>query len=170
MQKLAAIVAFSVISLPLVAQETSLAAAAEKQKKARTGQTKVVTEDDLRSLRTGYVAAQAGGSGGTTADAPKPGASPASGEKPKTDDEVRAEKKAAFQKQIKQWTDFIADTQKEMASAQSELNDLTNYVQGNRRAGMQKILDEGAKHVADAEAEIAKIEEEARRAGISVSR
>lgn len=162
--------AFSVVALPVLAQETSLAAAAEKQKKARTGQTKVVTEDDLRGLRTGYVAAQASGTSGTAAEAPKPGASPAAGEKPKTDDEIKAEKKAGIAKQMKQWTDFIADTRKGMASAQLELNDLSNYTAGNRRAGLQKILDEGNKLIADAEGEIAKLEEEARRAGISVSR
>jgi len=170
MQKLAAVVAFSVISVPLAAQETSLAAAAEKQKKARTGQTKVVTEEDLRGNRSGYVAAQASGTSSATAEAPKPGASPAAGEKAKTDDEQKAEKRAAISKQMKQWTDFIADTRKSMAGAQLELNDLSNYTAGNRRAGLQKILDEGNKLIADAEAEIAKLEEEARRAGISVAR
>jgi hypothetical protein len=170
MQKIAVAVAFSVVSLPVVAQETSLAAAAEKQKKARTGQTKVVTESDLRGHRSGYVAAEATGTTGGSADAAKPATPAAPGQKAKTDDELKAEKKAAIEAQMKKWTGFVADTRKSMDLAQFELNDLSSYTAGSRRAGLQKILDEGGKMIAEAEGEIAKLEEEARRAGITVSR
>jgi hypothetical protein len=169
MKTIAAVSALSLLALPLAAQE-SMAQAAERQKKARKGQTKVITEDELRNVKTRYVApsvdgAAASAGGGQPA---APGAAPVA--KVKSDDEQRAEKKADIDKQVKQWTDFIADTKKAMDRAQLELNDLSSATFGDRRAGLQKILDEGNQFIAEAQKRIAELEEQARRAGIVVSR
>jgi uncharacterized coiled-coil protein SlyX len=71
---------------------------------------------------------------------------------------------------MKQWNDFIAETKKAMESAQLELNDLGGATFGNRRAGLQRILDEGSQHVAEAQQSIAELQEQARRAGVALSR
>lgn len=168
------IVAVSVLSffaIPALAQE-SMAQAAERQKKARKGQTKVITDDELRGVRSkSYSPASVDG---TTS--PQPAASPAAGaataDAPavKSDDQQRAEKKAEIEGKLKQWTDFIAETKKAMDQAQLELNDLGGATFGNRRAGLQKILDEGNQHLAEAQQSIADLQEQARRAGIALSR
>ncbi len=168
MKTIAAVSALSLLALPLAAQET-MAQAAERQKKARKGQTKVITEDELRNLRTkAYVAPSVDGAAPPAAGQPAPGAAPAA--KEKTDDEQRAEKKAEIDKKVKQWTDFIAETKKAMDRAQLELNDLSSATFGDRRAGLQRILDEGNQHIAEAQKQIAELEEQARRGGIAVSR
>jgi DNA repair exonuclease SbcCD ATPase subunit len=166
MKVIAAVSALSLLALPVSAQE-SMAQAAERQKKARKGQTKVITEDELRNLRTkGYVAPSVDGVAAPPPTAP--GAAPAV--KEKSDEEQRAERKADLDKKVKQWTDFIAETKKAMDTAQAELNDLSSLTFGDRRAGLQKILDEGNQHIAEAQQAIADLQEQARRAGIAVSR
>lgn len=168
MKILAIVTGVSLFAVPLLAQEPSLAELAERQKKARKGQTKVITEDDLRAGgRKPYVPAEA-----TSTAAPAASSSPAAsgGKKEKSDLEIRAEKKAEFEAQIKKWVAFIAETKKLMEGAQLELNDNTNMTISNRRVNLQKILDEGQQHIADAEKEIADIEEQARRLGVAVSR
>lgn len=150
-----------------------MAQAAERQKKARKGQTKVITDDELRSTRSkGYSAASVDG---TTSPQPAaspaaPGAATADAPAAKTDDQQRAEKKAEIEGKLKQWNDFIAETKKAMDQAQLELNDLGGATFGNRRAGLQKILDEGNQHIAEAQQSIADLQEQARRAGITVAR
>lgn len=164
--------AVALVAVPLLAREQSLAELAERQKKARkaSGQTKVITEDDLKRVGTPYVPAS------TSGEAVKPeasaGASGATADKPaeKSPEEQRAEKRAEIDKKLKQWTDFIAETKAQMDQAQLELNDISSLTWGNRRAGLQKILDEGAQHIAEAQQAIADLQEEARRAGIPVSR
>src|SRR5262245_18872843 len=170
MKTIAAVSVLARLALPAAAQE-SMAQAAERQKKARKGQTKVITEDELRNNRSkGYSATSVDGAApaATTGQAATPAGTPAA--KEKTYAEVRAEKKTEFDQKIKQWTDFIADTKKQMERAQLELNDLSSATFGDRRAGLQRILDDGNQHVAEAQKEIANIEEQARRAGIAVSR
>ena len=150
-----------------------MAQAAERQKKARTGQVKVITEDELRSARVkGYVAASAdGASTPQPAGSPAaPGAAAAAAPAAKSDEEQRGEKKTELDKKIKQWTDFIAETKKAMDEAQLELNDLSNNVIGGRRASLQKVLDEGNQHLAEAQQSIADLQEQARRAGLAVAR
>ena len=169
MKTIAAVSALSLLALPVWAQET-MAQAAERQKKARKGQTKVITEDELRNVRTKYVAPAVDGAPppATAGQPAAPGAAPAA--KEKTDAELRAEKKAEIDKKVKQWTDFIAETKKAMDRAQLELNDLSSATFGDRRAGLQRILDDGNQYIADAQKQIADLEEQARRAGIAVSR
>lgn len=159
-----------ILPVSALAQET-MAQAAERQKKARTGQpkAKVITEDELRTAGTkGYVPAAVAGSA-----SPQPGASPGptpsgapAAAAPKSDDQLRAEKKAELEKKMKELTDWIAATKKAMDEAQLELNDLSNVTLGSRREGLQKVIDGGNKNLAEAQQAIADLQEQARRAGI----
>ena len=171
MKIIAAVSTLSLFAIPAVAQE-SMAQAAERQKKARTGQTKVITDAELKSNRNkAYSAAAVDGAAaqpappatsGTTATTP--------GAASKSDDQQRAEKKAEIEAKIKQWTDFIAETRKATEQAQAEMNDLRDATLGNRRAGLQRIVDEANQHIAEAQQAIAELQEQARRGGIPVSR
>lgn len=171
MKAIVAVSALSLLALPAAAQET-MAQAAERQKKARKGQTKVITDEELKGVRTkGYVAASAEGAAPQAAASPAAtGAASPDAPATKSDDEQRAEKKAEIEKKIKQWTDFIAETKKSMDEAQLELNDLSSNTFGSRRAGLQKIIDEGSQHLAEAQQAVADLQEEARRAGLTISR
>jgi hypothetical protein len=158
-------------ALPALAQEPSLAEAAAQQKKARKGEPiKVITDYDLQGVRSrNYVAPEASPTGATPAAKPAD-AGTAKTAPAKTEDQLRAEKKAEIDQKIKQWDGFIAETQKSMDEAQLELNDLSSLTYGGRRAGLQMILDDGAKHIAEAKQAIADLAEEARRAGLPLSR
>jgi uncharacterized coiled-coil protein SlyX len=170
MKIIAAVSVMSLFAIPAVAQE-SMAQAAERQKKARTGQTKVITESDLRSNRgKGYSAAEVDGAAAqpTTAAVATTAATPAAA--PKSDDQVRAEKRAEIEAKIKQWNDFIVETRKSADQAQAEMNDLRDATLGNRRAGLQRIIDEANQHIVEAQQTITELQEQARRSGIPVSR
>jgi hypothetical protein len=155
-------------AVPLSAQ--SLTEAAEKQKKERKGQPKVYTEDDLRKAGARVATPPEIAPAGDPAK-PEPAAAAA---KPKadekTDDQLRAEKKAELEKKIQEQQAIIVQVRKAMADAQRELGDITNYTMGPRRAALMKVLDDGNAEIAKANAAIADVEEQARRAGVSVSR
>jgi DNA repair exonuclease SbcCD ATPase subunit len=172
MKLIAVVPVLSLLALPAVAQE-SMAQAAERQKKARTGQTKVITDAELRNNRSkAYNPASVDGAAPAASaetGAPTP-AAPGASAAPKSPDQLRAEKKAELEGKIKQWDDFIAETTKAMEGAQAELNDLRDATLGNRRAGLQRVLDEGNQHIAEAQQTIADLREQARRSGVALSR
>lgn len=151
---------------PAVAQE--LAKAAEKQKKARRGDSKVYTEADIRggpsSSRLAVPPGAARASGAPAGQA----AAASGGAGEKSDDELRAEKKAEVEKKIQDARTRIADTRKAIENAQLELNDVSNYTYGPRRAQIQKFIEDGQKEIAAQEQSIADLEEQARRAGIPI--
>jgi DNA repair exonuclease SbcCD ATPase subunit len=170
MKLIAVVSLLSFSAIPAVAQE-SMAQAAERQKKARKGQTKVITDAELRrGGNKAYSPASVDGAPAQPATAADPAAATTDAAPAKTDDQQRAEKKAEIEKKIKQWNDFIAETKKTMDQAQTELNDLGGATFGSRRAGLQRIIDEGAQHLAEAQQSIADLQEQARRSGIPVSR
>lgn len=156
-------------------QEPSLAELAKQEKKRRKAaaaaaekKTRTITEDELR--------AGPGSTANPVADA-EPGASPAAspaaapGATPeKTDGELRAEKQADIQKRIDEQKARMDKVKEVMAEAQAELNDLANQTLGGRRASLMKLIDDGNAELAACEARIADLEEEARRAGVRVSR
>jgi hypothetical protein len=159
----------------LAFQEPSLAELAKQEKKRRKAaaaaaekKTRTITEDDLR--------AGPGATANPVADA-EPGASPAAspaaapGATPeKTDAELRAEKQAEIQKRVDEQKARMDKVREVMAEAQLELNDLANQTFGGRRAALMKLIDDGNAELAACEARIADLEEEARRAGVRVSR
>lgn len=154
----------------------SLGEAAEKarrEREARKGQkARSYTETDLRGggAPANAAGSEVSGSGAAPAASPSPGA-PGAKKAEKSDDELRADKKADFEKRIAEQVTRMDTIKKAMDEAQTELNDATtstNY--GPRRTALQKLLDDGQTELAKSRQTIADIEEEARRAGISVSR
>lgn len=155
------------LSAPALAQDApeSLAGAAAKEKDRRKAAPKAKTynETDLAKAKS-------------PADdfaAPEPVASPrpASGKREKTDDQIRAEKKAGFEKRIAEQVATLEIVRKAMNDTQLELNDMTTLTQfGSRKEALQKILADGQVELKKGEEAIAAIEEEARREGVSVSR
>ncbi len=119
MKLIAAVSIVSLFAVPALAQE-SMAQAAERQKKARTGQTKVITEAELRAGGSkAYAAASVEGAPAVPVSPATPN-SPATASAPaKSDDQLRAEKKLEIEDKLKHWNDFIADTKKAMEQAQA---------------------------------------------------
>lgn len=149
-------------SLGEIAEQT------KKEREARRGgkpAPKLVTESDLKP-------APASAGGAETAAAKPAAAAGASDQKlPKTDDELRAEKKTEYEKKLAEQVQSIGVIRKAMEDAQRELNDPTTAsLLGTRGAALRKLLDDGQVELQKAEAAIAGIEEDARRQGISVSR
>lgn len=150
-------------------QEPSLGEIAKREKKRRkavaaTGvPTRTITDANLGSSPGAVPAGEAG----TAEAAPtaSPGASP---EKP--DDQLRAEKRAELQQKVDEQKARMDKVRTLMADAQAELNDAANQTVGGRRGALMKLLDDGRAELAACEQRIAEVEEEARRAGVSVSR
>jgi len=131
----------------------------EKVKKKTGGAAHVITEDDLRGRGAGTYS-QPGT--GTPAASPSPGASPGA-EKPKTDEEVRAEQEKAWRSRLQQAQDEVARLAGIVDSLQSELGDATVGVYGTGRAKAMSRMDEAQKALAAAKQKVDDLQEEGRR-------
>lgn len=151
-------------------ESLSEAAAKERERRKATSKARAYTEADLGRPRPAGPEPVRAAEPATSAEA-TPAPTPAGGAREKTPDEVRADKKAEYDKRIAAEEKVIAAVRKAMDEAQLELNDPTTLTQfGSRKEALQKILDDGQAELKKSEAAIAAIEEEARREGISVSR
>lgn len=155
-------------------QEPSLAEIAKQEKKRRKAAakaaerpTRTITEVELKTApgTTANPVVDAPGEPGTATPAASPGASPE-----KTDDQVRDEKRVEIQKKIDEQKGRMDKVRQLMADAQAELNDLSNQTMGGRRAALLKLVEDANAELAACEARISDLEEQARRAGVSVSR
>jgi hypothetical protein len=145
------------------------------EKKPSPAPKKVFTEDDLRSAGRpkGTVSQPGSVSEPEPAASPSPGASPAAGASPSpepTDEEKRAASAKEFQRHVNHYAKEIATRRASIDKAQLELNDLTDYSVGGRRASLIDQIAVWEKEIKDAEQDIANVEEQARRAGVRVSR
>jgi len=166
----------AVPAVSLAQEKSSLAEQAEKTKKDRekkskqsgtSSPAKVLTNDDLRSAQ-GNVIVLGGVPASSTTGTPAAGAAAAAAEP--TDEETREQKRADLQAQLDAQADFIKRLRESADQMQGELNDLGNYVFGGRRAALAQIVEERQKQIAEAERAIADLEEQARRAGVSLRR
>ncbi len=161
------------LALAVSAQETKQslpdAAAKEKERRKAVAAARTYREADL--YRAGASRDDVAAAAATESPSPSDSPQPAAGKREKTDDEVRAEKRTAFEKQIAGQVKTMAVVRKAMDDAQLELNDTTTITQfGTRKEALQKVLDDGLAELKKAEAAIASIEEDARRQGVAVSR
>lgn len=144
----------------------SLTDAAEREKERRKAapKAKVYTETSIpKPASAGFER--------VAEDTPSAAPSPSPGKPEKTVDEIRAEKKAGYEKRISDQVKTIEVVRKAMDDAQLELNDLNTITKfGSRKDALLKILDDGQAELKKADQAISDIEEEARREGISVSR
>lgn len=158
-------------------ENTSLAEQAEKTKKDRekkkdsqpSGPAKLYTNDDLRTAHGNVIVL--GGAPASSVAAPAAGASasvPASREP--TEEELRAQKRADLQAQLDAQLDLVKRLRESVNEIQTELNDLSNYMYGGRRFYLRQTLEGRQKQIAEAEQAISDLDEQARRAGVSLSR
>lgn len=141
------------------------AAEREKERRKASPKAKVYTESNLTK--------PAAATGFERVDEASPSAapSPAPSKAEKSVEEIRAEKKAGYEKRIAEQVKTIEVVRKAMDEAQLELNDVNTITKyGSRKDALLKILDDGQAEIKKADLAIADIEEEARREGISVSR
>jgi hypothetical protein len=151
----------------------SLVELAEKEKKRREavkGSGKVITEKDLgRRSRTPPPADATEAQ--TTSSPEAQGTQAQSGEgEEKSPSELREEKRAEIQRKIDEQVGLIRAVQEVIDETQLELNDLTDLTFGSRRQKLLNLIESSKAEIAGFEQEIANLEEEARRAGVRVSR
>jgi hypothetical protein len=103
------------------------------------------------------------------AASPSPAASPSASPEP-TEEEKRAELANGLQTQIDNEVKSIAFTRAQIDKAQLELNDLTNLTFGGRRKNLIEEIEKAQRRIAESEEKIAKLQEDARRAGVRVTR
>ena len=164
---MALLAAFAAAQAGAQAASDSLTEAAQRERERRKGAAKARTYTET-SLPKPVV-----GSGVERIDEPAPStaASPAPAVPEKTVDEIRAEKKAAYEKRLADRAKDIEVVRKAMDDAQLELNDINTITKyGSRKDALLKILEDGQTELKKADQALAEIEEEARREGISVSR
>ncbi len=159
------------------AGKPSLGEIAERTKKEREAKRgnkpapKVLTEADLKARPSVSSDVPADGTDATAAAPAAPAAGPADAKAPKTDEQLRAEKRQEIEKKIAEQRATVGIVRKAMDDAQRELSDPTTATTfGSRGAALQKILDDGQGELKKAEQAIADLEDEARRQGIAISR
>jgi hypothetical protein len=166
----AAAAAIAVLAPPSPAQSLAEVAARTKKKDAeKSGKpAKVYTEADLRGrpAASGSMS-QMDGPDATPAGSPAQGAAgalPPAGEKPKTEEEERAEKMTEWRERLQHAESEVARISAEVDRAQTALNDLTSPLYGGARTGLINRVDEGKRQLALAQQLVQDIQEEGRRA------
>ncbi len=154
----------------------------DKQKKPPK---KVITEDDLRSGGPMRGTVSVGTPDAAPSDKPadaKDGAAggAAKGEAAAKEEPSESDKREARRKEMQAEIDFqsanIRSLQDQMAKAQTELNDLTDMTfslagtSTGRRTALVKLIDDAKAQIKTSEETIDRLEDEARRAGVSVAR
>lgn len=153
--------------------ESPLAAAArqEQQRRAKLkGTARVVTERDVAGSPA--ATSETVGEATTAAEAPA-GTSETAGpaaKREKTEDELRAERRAAVLKELEEQRARIVELRRQLEPIETELADVGSYSLGARRASLVRVLEDGRNQVATAEARVAELEEQARRLGVNVAR
>lgn len=151
--------------------ESPLAAAArqEQQRRAKLkGTARVVTERDVAGQPA--VAPEAGGDAPATATAAPGAGDDATAKREKTDDELRAERGVALQRELDDQRARIVELRRQLEPIEAELADVGSYSLGARRAALTRALEDGRSQIAAAEARRTELEEEARRLGVRVAR
>lgn len=164
--------AFVMVSLFLVpafvaAQSLADAAAKEKEKKKNANSAKVYTEDDLKragssgvySSPEGQPSPEAAKTDGKDPKAAKDGA------KEKTDDEVKAEKQAAWHTKLDKAQTEVAAYQKVIDDLQASLGQSQSYYNSPSRGKATSDLDETKAKLAQAQQAVTDLQEEGRRNG-----
>jgi hypothetical protein len=165
---LALAVAFA-LAAPAAAQSLGEVAARNKEKEKK-GNAKVYTEADLHGGKGGTVS-QPGDPLATTAVA-DPAAKKADGtapagaaEKPKTEEELKAEAQKAWQDKKAKAEADVARLNGEVTRLQTALGDLSGPLYGGSRTAQLNQMEAAKKQLAAAQTTLADITEEGRRAG-----
>ena len=180
---LAVAVAIAVGGAPRFSAAQSLAEIAAKEKERRKGTGKVITESDLRKAGHGDQSFDSDTSSDTSSDtdstAPADGQTAAEGtgeKKPaakpeKDDNDKRADRQAALQKEVDAERAHVEGIKRDIATRETELSDPTFIADAattGRRAALQKFVDDAKAAVATHEAQIEKLLGQARSEGVSI--
>jgi len=164
------------------AQSLGELAAKEKQKRQGKPAPKVLTEDDLARAGTrGTLSvtgeapgeAPAEGAAAEATDASAEGAQPAAGpeggkpgaKKEKTEDEIQAERRAAWQKKLDFAKQKVSIHQTNVDALQRDLNDFSGGIYTERRTQVLTKFDDEKAKLAAAQAELTALDDEGRRNG-----
>jgi hypothetical protein len=134
----------------------------EKVKKKTGGAAHVITEDDLRGRGAGTYSQPGASTTAPPSARPSPGASPGA-EKPKTDDEIRAEQEKAWRERFQQAQDEVTRLSGIVDGLQRDLGDPSMGVYGAGRAKTLNRMDEAQKALAAAKQRVEDLQEEGRR-------
>ncbi len=159
------------VGLPSVCAAQSLAEAAAREREKRKGQKagKVITEDELR--RAGH----GSGNANVSMSAPDPAASPAASsqgatgaaqggaDKPKTDEELRADQEKAWREKLKKAQEEVQRLTQLTAALQTSLNDMTGNVYGSQRTNVMNQLEQAKAQLLTAQGQVTALEDEGRR-------
>jgi hypothetical protein len=161
----AAAAAVAVLAPPSPAQSLGEIAAQTNKKKdqSKSKPAKVYTETDLRGRPGSGNMTQMDGAAATTEASPAPGAVKP-GEKPKTEEEVRAEAMTEWRERLAHAESEVARISAEVERSQIALNDLSVPLYGGTRSALIARVDEGRRQLALAQQLVADTQEEGRRA------
>jgi hypothetical protein len=144
----------------------SLGEIAAREKNKKKG--KPITEEDLRSHRTGGTVSQPSGAAGsaTPTASPSPGAAGEKkdgAEKPPTEDELFQAAQKAWQEKMTQAQSDVTNWTGEVARIQGALNDNTVPMYGPGRAARVDSLENAKRQLAAAQTTLENLQEEGRR-------
>jgi hypothetical protein len=134
----------------------------EKVKRKTGGAAHVITEDDLRGRGAGTYSQPGAGTTATPSASPSPSASPGA-EKPKTEDEIRAEQEKAWRDRLEHFQTEVTRLTGVVDSLQRDLGDLTAPLYGGSRTSLINRLDAAQKSLAEARQQVEALQEEGRR-------
>ena len=134
----------------------------EKVKRKTGGAAHVITEDDLRGRGAGTYSQPGAGTAATPSASPSPGASPGA-EKPKTEEELRAEQENAWRDRLQQAQQEVSRLTGVIASLQTDLGDLSQNMYGSQRTNLLNRVDQAQKSLAAARQRVEDLQEEGRR-------
>lgn len=158
-------VAFLFSAAPSGAQSLSELAAKEKERRSKAKAGKSYTEQDLGRGGSSVAVSDTG------AAASDPKAAPAAGDaaktdpakKEKTEDELRAEREAAWREKVVKATAEVGRLQARADALQTALNDLTQNLYGSTRQTQAAELEQVQSQLAAARKNVEDLQEEGRR-------
>jgi hypothetical protein len=135
----------------------------EKERKKAGGPSKVIKEEDLRGRGAGTYSQPGTAASPTAAASPGAVAAGEKGEKPKTEDELQAERESDWRDRQQKAQEEVTRLSGEVDRLQTALNDVSQNLYGATRTGLLNRLDQAQKDLATAKQKVADLQEEGRR-------
>jgi hypothetical protein len=170
--RIKAIAILGVLALASTVWAQSLGEIAAQEKKRRKGTTQVITERDLARAQ-GQSYSQPPETPGseetseTSETTESASAESTKGEKPKTEEEIRAESYSDWQTRIKSTRERVERLEKDVDSLQLQANDVGVNQFSPARAQLLEMLEKKKQELAAAQQQLADLENERRRSGYS---
>jgi len=157
-------------ALPARGDDLADAAAKEKARRKAAAPGRVITETDLAKAGGGAPSQPSSEASPVATDSPAKGpetAAPKEGAaKPKTDDEIRAEREKAWRDRLAKVNAKIASLTSEIASVEASVSDLSQNLYSPQRTAQLQHLEDQKKELAAAQQALADLQDEGRRSGL----